>query len=97
MSELIISEQHRQAVELHQKIMISANLAQQKLFEMCTGLKTMRDNKLHKELGYSNFEDYCENEIGFSARNARNYISIVERVSIENGKSISHLGITRRN
>lgn len=57
MSELIISEQHRQAVELHQKIMISANLAQQNLFEMCTGLKTMRDNKLYKELGYSNFED----------------------------------------
>lgn len=95
MSELIISEQHRQAVELHQKIMISANLAQQNLFEMCTGLKAMRDNKLYKELGYSNFEDYCENEIGFSARNARNYISIVERVSIENGKSISHLGMTK--
>lgn len=57
MSELIISEQHRQAVELHQKIMISANLAQQNLFEMCMGLKTMRDNKLYKELGYSNFED----------------------------------------
>lgn len=95
MSELIISEQHRQAVELHQKIMISANLAQQNLFEMCTGLKAMRDNKFYKELGYSNFEDYCENEIGFSARNARNYISIVERVSIENGKSISHLGMTK--
>lgn len=95
MSELIISEQHRQAVELHQKIMISVNLAQQNLFDMCTGLKAMRDNKLYKELGYSNFEDYCENEIGFSARNARNYISIVERVSIENGKSISHLGMTK--
>lgn len=95
MSELIISEQHKQAVELHQKIMISANLAQQNLFEMCTGLKTMRDNKLYRELGYSNFEDYCENEVGFSARNARNYIAIIERINIENGKSISHLGVTK--
>lgn len=95
MAEIIVSEQHKQAVELHQKIMISANLAQQNLFEMCTGLKTMRDNKLYKELGYSNFEDYCENEVGFSARNARNYIAIIERINIENGKSISHLGMTK--
>ena len=84
MSELIISEQHRQAVELHQKIMISANLAQQNLFEMCTGLKTMRDNKLYKELGYSNFEDYCENEVGFSREQGRKYISIIENISLEN-------------
>lgn len=95
MSELIISEQHRQAVELHQKIMISANLAQQNLFEMCTGLKTMRDNKLYKELGYSNFEDYCENEVGFSREQGRKYISIIENISLENANSSWHLGVTK--
>lgn len=95
MSELIISEQHKQAVELHQKIMISANLAQQNLFEMCTGLKTMRDNKLYKELGYSNFEDYCENEVGIKRRNAYNYISIIERINPENVQSIAHFGMTK--
>lgn len=95
MSELIISEQHRQAVELHQKIMISANLAQQNLFEMCTGLKAMRDNKLYKELGYSNFEDYCENEVGFSREQGRKYISIIENISLENANSSWHLGVTK--
>lgn len=95
MSELIISEQHRQAVGLHQKIMISANLAQQNLFEMCTGLKTMRDNKLYKELGYSNFEDYCENEVGIKRRNAYNYISIIEKINPENVQSIAHFGMTK--
>ena len=95
MSELIISEQHRQAVGLHQKIMISANLAQQNLFEMCTGLKTMRDNKLYKELGYSNFEDYCENEVGIKRRNAYNYISIIEKINPENVQSIAHFGMTQ--
>lgn len=95
MSELIISEQHKQAVELHQKIMISANLAQQNLFEMCTGLKTMRDNKLYKELGYSNFEDYCENEVGFNRKQAHKYISIVENIRLENVHSSGHLGVTK--
>ena len=95
MSELIISEQHRQAVELHQKIMISANLAQQNLFDMCTGLKAMRDNKLYRELGYSNFEDYCENEVGFSREQGRKYISIIENISLENANSSWHLGVTK--
>ena len=95
MSELIISEEHRQAVELHQKIMISANLAQQNLFEMCTGLKTMRDNKLYRELGYSNFEDYCENEVGFSREQGRKYISIIENISLENANSSWHFGVSK--
>lgn len=90
MEQITLSEQHKRAVELHQKIIISANLAQQNLWDMCTSLKLMRDNKLYKELGYPNFENYCENEVGFSARNARNYISIVEKVSEENRKTFSH-------
>ena len=89
LEQITLSEQHKRAVELHQKI-ISANLAQQNLWDMCTSLKLMRDNKLYKELGYPNFENYCENEVGFSARNARNYISIVEKVSEENRKTFSH-------
>ena len=28
MSEITVSEQHKQAIELHQKIIVSANLAQ---------------------------------------------------------------------
>ena len=91
MSEITVSEQHRQAVELHQKIMISANLAQQNLFEMCTGLKTMRDNKLYKELGYTNFEEYCENEVGMKRSNAYNYISIVEKINPENVQTFGQI------
>lgn len=40
MSEITVSEQHRQAIELHQKIIVSANLAQQNIWDMCNGLKT---------------------------------------------------------
>ena len=95
MSEITVSEQHRQAIELHQKIIVSANLAQQNIWDMCNGLKTMRDNKLYKELGYQNFEDYCENEVGMKRSNAYNYISIVEKINPENVQSIGQIGMTK--
>ena len=95
MSEITVSEQHKQAIELHQKIIVSANLAQQNIWDMCNGLKTMRDNKLYKELGYQNFEDYCETEVGIKRRNAYNYISIVEKISPENVQSIAQIGMTK--
>ncbi len=91
MSEITVSEQHKQAIELHQKIIVSANLAQQNIWDMCNGLKTMRDNKLYKELGYQNFEDYCENEVGMKRSNAYNYISIVEKINPENVQTFGQI------
>ena len=90
-----ITAQKQQAIELHQKILVSANLAQQNIWDMCNGLKTMRDNKLYKELGYPNFEDYCENEVGMKRRNVYNYISIVEKINAENVQSIAQIGMTK--
>ena len=87
--------QHEQAVKLHQEILTSANLAQQNLWTMCTKLKEMRDGKFYKELGYHNFEDYCENEVGMKRRNVYNYISIVEKVNAENVQSIAQIGMTK--
>ena len=92
---IIQSEEHIKAVALHQKIVTSAELAQKNLWDMCTSLKEMRDSKLYKELGYSNFEDYCENEVGMKRSNAYNYISIVEKVSLENVQSIGQIGMTK--
>ena len=94
MSEITVSEQHKQAIELHQKIIVSANLAQQNIWDMCNGLKTMRDNKLYKALGYQNFEDYCETEVGFNRTQAHKYISIIENTS-ENVYSSKHLGVSK--
>ncbi|MBQ5824813.1 MAG: hypothetical protein IIW48_08405 [Clostridia bacterium] len=53
----------------------------------------MRDDKLYKELGYQNFEEYCEQEVGMKRRNAYNYISIIEKT--ENVQSIAHFGMTK--
>ena len=93
MPEMIISNEYKSAVELNQKIIITAQAAQQNLYDMCIMLKQMRDDKLYKELGYANFEDYCENEVGFSREQGRKYIAIIE--NIENANSSWHLGVTK--
>ena len=95
MSEITVSEQHCFAVKLHQNIMASASLAQQNIWDMCEGLKKMRDDKLYKELGYQNFENYCEKEFGFSRMQAHKYISIIENINTENVNSSLHLGVSK--
>lgn len=93
-NELSLS-QHEQALSLHQRIMTSGSLAAQNLWDMANALKEMRDGKLYKELGYQNFESYCEEMVGMKRRNAYNYISIVEKISSENVQPVAHFGIKK--
>lgn len=95
MAEMILTEKKKQALELNEQIIFKAQLAQKNLYDMCVMLKQMRDDKLYKELGYANFEDYCENEVGMKWRNAYNYISIVEKIPSQNLQSIAKIGMTK--
>lgn len=95
MNEIITTESYCHAVRLNEEILYAADQTQQSLYRMCTLLKEMRDGKLYKELGYQNFEDYCENEVGFSSRNARNYISVIENISEEKRKTFSAFGMSK--
>lgn len=88
-----LSTQYKTAAELNQKIIFTAQMAQQNLFDMCVMLKQMRDGKLYKELGYQSFETYCENEVGMKHSNAYRYISIVENV--KNFPSMGQIGMTK--
>lgn len=83
MENIIISENCKKAVSLDISIKTHARSAQEHLFEVCKGLKEMRDGKLYKELGYQNFEDYTENEIGIKRRQAYKYITIAETFDSE--------------
>lgn len=93
-NELNLS-QHEQALSLHQRIMTSGSLAAQNLWDMANALKEMRDGKLYKELGYQNFESYCEEMVGMTRRNAYRYISIAENISGENVTTLSHFGASK--
>lgn len=78
--ETPVTDEYLRALNLNKKIIVSAQLAQQNLYEMCAGFKEMRDSKLYKELGYSTFEDYCEQEAGFKRSQVYKYIAIIEKL-----------------
>lgn len=87
-----LTAEYAKAVDLDRKIKVSAQLAQQSLYDMCMGLKEMRDGKLYKELGYSTFEDYTENEVGLSRFMAYKYAAIADMKNVE---SIQQIGVTK--
>lgn len=91
----IMSAEYTKAAKLNQHIKAHAQIAQESLYEVCKGLKEMRDNKLYKELNYQNFEEYCEKEVGIKWRQAYNYISIAENFSQDSLQSIAKIGTTK--
>lgn len=90
-----LSAEYIRAAELDRRIKTSAQLAQQSLYDMCMGFKEMRDSKLYKQLGYGNFEDYCEKETGFSRMNVYRYISIAENLPQDFVTSMLQIGTTK--
>ena len=94
-NQVIITENYNRAVSLHRRICANAQAAQESLFEVCKGLKEMRDGKLYKELGYQNFEDYTQTELGFSRQNAYNYIAVAEKFSEDFVNSSLQIGMKK--
>lgn len=92
---VIVSDDYSRAVRLTKHIAAHANAMQESLYEVCKGLKEMRDGKLYKELGYQNFEEYTENEVGIGRHQARNLALIAEGFTSENVESIQHFGTTK--
>ncbi|MDE7122060.1 MAG: hypothetical protein K2O42_07870 [Oscillospiraceae bacterium] len=91
----ILSDKHSRAVTLDRSIKVHAQIAQQSLYEVCKGLKEMRDGKLYQELGYQNFADYCENEVGIKRSQAYNYISVAEKLSENFVQSTGQIGVNK--
>lgn len=90
-----LSAEYIKAVELDRRIRTSAQLAQQSLYDMCMGFKEMRDSRLYKELGYSDFGEYCEQETGFKRTNVYNYISVAENLPEDFVHSSGQIGIKK--
>lgn len=90
-----LSAEYIKAAELDRRINTSAQLAQQSLYDMCMGFKEMRDSRLYKELGYSDFGDYCEKETGFSRMNVYNYIRVAEKLPQDFVNSSLQIGVKK--
>lgn len=95
MSEIIISDNYTRAYSLDKKIKANAQVVQESLYEICKGLKEMRDDKLYKELGYQNFEEYTKAELEIDRRQAYRYINIAENLTSDFVTSMSQIGTTK--
>ena len=90
-----VDDKYDKAFELNSRICFHAQQVEKNLFEVCKGLKEMHDSKLYKELGYSSFEQYTEEEVGIKRHQAQKYIAIA---GMKNGDSSHHfeqLGVTK--
>lgn len=90
-----LSAEYIKAAELDRRIKTSAQLAQQSLYDMCMGFKEMRDSGLYKELGYSNFGEYCEQETQINRQNVYKYIKVAENLPSEFVSSGRQIGIKK--
>ena len=92
---VIVSEEYTRAVTLTRNIIANAQAAQQSLYEVCKGLKEMRDGKLYKELGYQNFADFCENETGIKISQAKKYVAIADKLTDETATRVAEIGVQK--
>ncbi len=92
MNELTLRDK---AVNTHARIMTNGQVLQNTLLEICKDLKSMRDERLYKELGYETFEEYAEKAVGLKQRQAYSYISTYEKLGPKYLEENSSLGITK--
>lgn len=84
-AKVIVPSYYSRAIALTRSIIANAQAAQQSMWEVCKGLNEMKERKLYKEIGYSTFEDYCEQEIGITRRQGQKYAAVASL----DGKSTS--------
>lgn len=95
MNDVIVSEDYTRAVTLDKRIKANSHAMEDCFWEVCKGLKEMRDGKLYKELGYDNFDDYSQTEIGIKRNQAYKYAKIADTYTDENVSPGIHLGATK--
>lgn len=89
------TERQNRAAQLTQRIMANGRIAASSMIEMGRDLKTVRDERLFTEMGYENFEEYCEKKIGIGKRHGYNFIQIYEKFGEEKLGQLQQLGITK--
>lgn len=90
-----ITDSYLKAVNINRNIIVNAQAIEMSLYEVCKGLKEMRDSKLYKELGYQNFKDYCEKATRIKYPTAYKYIKIFEELDIKNLSPAKGFGVEK--
>lgn len=92
---IVESAEYTRAVSLHRRICANAQAAQDSLYEMCKALKEMHDQKLYRELGYSSFEQYTEEEVGIKRMQAYKYVTIGGMENVYSSIHFEKVGVNK--
>ena len=93
--EVVQCEIVESAEQIHNRICDNFAIVEKTLYEICVDLKSIRDNKHYKTLGYNTFEDYCLENFNIKRRQAYNYISIAENLSSDFVQSTAQIGVQK--
>ena len=66
--EVVQGEIVESAEQVHNRICDNFAIVEKTLYEICVDLKSIRDNKHYKTLGYNTFEDYCLENFNITRR-----------------------------
>lgn len=83
------------AETVHNRICANFEVVERTLYDICTDLKTIRDNKYYKTLGYDTFESYCLDNFNMARRTAYRYISIAENLTSDFVSSRAQIGVNK--
>lgn len=78
------------AFNLNARIHCCKDNVERGLAEMCVLIEQMHSEKQYKQLGYQNFEEYCQQEFGFSREQGRKYTNVGKMLKGENANSSWH-------
>ena len=78
------------AFNLNARIHYCKDSVERGLAEMCVLIAQMHEKKQYKILGYLNFEDYCQEEFGFSRIQGKKYTDVGKMLTEQNDKSTYH-------
>jgi hypothetical protein len=87
---VVMSVEYSQAVQADALIESGFEMTQMGIAKVCRGVKLMHDGKLYRQLGFQNFEEYCQNK-GFTKQYGNQLVKIAEMLEHENGNSVSVL------
>lgn len=93
--EVVQGEIVESTEQVHNRICDNFAIVEKTLYEICVDLKSIRDNKHYKTLGYNTFEDYCLENFNIKRRQAYNYISIAENLSSDFVHSSAQFGVKK--
>lgn len=82
--------EYLEAFNLNARIHYCKDSVERGLAEMCIGIEQMRSEKQYKQLGYQNFEGYCQQEFGFTRVQGTKYADVGKMLKDQNVKSTLH-------